>query len=74
MKNSFPLATSIGILGGGQLGRMFIENALRYDLEIHILDPSANAPCAHLTAHFTQGDFKDFETVYQFGKNLDVIT
>ncbi|MFT5072481.1 MAG: 5-(carboxyamino)imidazole ribonucleotide synthase, partial [Chitinophagales bacterium] len=42
--------------------------------EIHILDPSANAPCAHLTAHFTQGDFKDFETVYQFGKNLDVIT
>lgn len=74
MKNSFPLATSIGILGGGQLGRMFIENALRYDVEIHILDPSANAPCAHLTAHFTQGDFKDFETVYQFGKNLDVIT
>ena len=74
MKNQFPLNTKIGILGGGQLGRMFIENALRYDAEIHILDPSANAPCAHLTAHFTQGDFKDYDTVLAFGKTVDVIT
>ncbi len=74
MKNQFPLNTKIGILGGGQLGRMFIENALRYDVEIHILDPSANAPCAHLTAHFTQGDFKDYDTVLAFGKTVDVIT
>jgi len=74
MKNQFPLNTKIGILGGGQLGRMFIENALRYDAEIHILDPSANAPCAHLTAHFTQGDFKDYNTVLAFGQTVDVIT
>jgi 5-(carboxyamino)imidazole ribonucleotide synthase len=74
MKNTFPLATKIGILGGGQLGRMFIENALRYDVEIHILDPSSNAPCAHLTAYFVQGDFKDYETVYKFGQTVDVIS
>ena len=74
INDSFPLATSIGILGGGQLGRMFIENALRYDVQIHVLDPSENAPCAHLTPYFTQGDFKDFDAVYAFGKNLDVVT
>lgn len=74
MKNSSPLSKKIGILGGGQLGRMFIENALRYDVSIHILDPSANAPCAYLTPHFVQGDFKDYNDVYNFGKNLDVVT
>jgi 5-(carboxyamino)imidazole ribonucleotide synthase len=74
MKESFPLNKKIGILGGGQLGRMFIENALRYDVEIHILDPAANAPCKHITKHFTQGDFKDYDTVYQFGQGLDVLT
>lgn len=72
MKN--PLKKSIGFLGGGQLGRMFIENALRYDIEIHVLDPSKDAPCHRICHHFTQGSFKDFETVYQFGKNVDVLT
>jgi 5-(carboxyamino)imidazole ribonucleotide synthase len=74
MIESFPLSKKIGILGGGQLGRMFIENALRYDVEIHILDPAANAPCAHITKHFTKGDFKDYDTVYQFGQAVDVLT
>ena len=74
MKETFPLSKKIGILGGGQLGRMFIENALRYDVEIHILDPAANAPCAYLTKYFTQGDFKDYDTVYQFGQKVDVVT
>lgn len=74
MKTEFPLNTKIGILGGGQLGRMFIENALRYDVEIHVLDPAGNAPCAHITKFFTKGDFKDYDTVYAFGQNVDVIT
>lgn len=74
MENKNPLQKKIGILGGGQLGRMFIENALRYNIEIHILDPSENAPCSTLTPYFTQGSFKDFDTVYHFGKNLDVVT
>ncbi|MEZ4916667.1 MAG: 5-(carboxyamino)imidazole ribonucleotide synthase [Chitinophagales bacterium] len=74
METKNPLQKKIGILGGGQLGRMFIENALRYNVEIHILDPSENAPCSTLTPHFVQGSFKDFDTVYKFGKNVDVVT
>lgn len=63
----------IGILGGGQLGYMFLQNALQYPYEIHILDPSANAPCAPHVHHFVQGDFADFQTVVEFGKDLDAI-
>ena len=63
----------IGILGGGQLGYMFLQNALQYPYEIHILDPSANAPCAKHAHHFVQGDFADYETVLEFGKDLDAI-
>lgn len=63
----------IGILGGGQLGYMFLQNALQYPYEIHILEPSANAPCAKHAHHFVQGDFADYETVLNFGKDLDAI-
>lgn len=63
----------IGILGGGQLGYMFLQNAMQYPVEIHILDPSANAPCAPHAHHFVQGDFADYQTVLDFGKDLDAI-
>lgn len=63
----------IGILGGGQLGRMFIQNALKYDDEIYTLDPDANAPCRNIS-HFTQGNFNDYQTVLDFGQGKDVIT
>ncbi|MEO1653545.1 MAG: 5-(carboxyamino)imidazole ribonucleotide synthase [Bacteroidota bacterium] len=64
----------IGILGGGQLGRMMIQAALSYDVEIHILDPDPEAPCRSFCQYFTYGDFGDFDTVFQFGKDLDAIT
>lgn len=63
----------IGILGGGQLGYMFLQNALQYPYEIHVLDPSANAPCAKHAHQFVQGDFADYQTVMDFGKDLDAI-
>lgn len=63
----------IGILGGGQLGYMFLQNALQYPVEIHILDPSENAPCSRHAHHFVQGDFADYQTVVDFGKDLDAI-
>lgn len=63
----------IGILGGGQLGYMFLQNALKYPAEIHVLDPSENAPCARHAHHFVQGDFADYQTVVDFGKDLDAI-
>lgn len=70
---NFAFVMKIGILGGGQLGYMFLQNALQYPVEIHILDPSENAPCALLAHHFVQGDFADYQTVVDFGKDLDAI-
>jgi 5-(carboxyamino)imidazole ribonucleotide synthase len=63
----------IGILGGGQLGRMLIQEALKYDDEFYTLDPSPDAPC-HTISYFTQGSFNDYETVLNFGKDKDVVT
>lgn len=73
MKKSIPIPI-IGILGGGQLGRMFIQNSIRYDAEIHVLDPDPNAPCAHLANRFVQGDFNDFQSVLDFGRSVQVLT
>ncbi|MCC7051232.1 MAG: ATP-grasp domain-containing protein [Bacteroidia bacterium] len=64
----------IGILGGGQLGRMLMQEAVNYNLQVNILDPDAHAPCKHLCNSFTVGSLQDFDTVYQFGKNCDIIT
>lgn len=63
----------IGILGGGQLGRMFIQEALKYDDEFYVLDPSADCSCAYIS-RFTQGDFNDYQAVIDFGKDKDVLT
>lgn len=63
----------IAVLGGGQLGRMFLENALRYDLEVHVLDPDPSCPCARLTTSFTVGRFDDHETVMRFARDADVV-
>ena len=74
MKNIHSENFKIGMLGGGQLGRMTLQEAYNLNLHIDILDPSENAPCKSLANKFTCGDFKDFETVYNFGKDKDVIT
>lgn len=74
MKNIHSEKFKIGILGGGQLGRMGLQEAYNLNLHISILDPSENAPCKNLASEFVVGDFKDFDTVYQFGKNKDVVT
>ncbi len=74
MESFQPSGLRIGILGGGQLGRMFIQSAINYNLHISILDPDANAPCKDIANHFTKGKLTDFDTVYKFGQNCDVIT
>ncbi len=63
----------IGILGGGQLGRMFLQAANNYPNEISILDPDSAAPCRGLVRNFFQGNLQDYFTVMNFGRNLDVI-
>lgn len=64
----------LGVLGGGQLGRMLIQSAINYNQDIHILDPDPHAPCKDICQHFSVGSLQDFETVYAFGKACDVIT
>ncbi|HEX2617887.1 MAG TPA: 5-(carboxyamino)imidazole ribonucleotide synthase [Flavobacteriales bacterium] len=63
----------IALLGGGQLGRMFLENALRYDVEVWVLDPDPACPCAKLAHHFVQGRFDDHDTVVAFARDADVV-
>ena len=64
----------VGILGGGQLGQMLIQSGISYNISFHILDPSAEAPCRNICERFVQGDFNDFDTVYQFGQTVDLIS
>ncbi|MFT7421529.1 MAG: 5-(carboxyamino)imidazole ribonucleotide synthase [Arcticibacterium sp.] len=64
----------VGILGGGQLGRMLIQSAIDFDVKIKVLDPDFNAPCRGLAHEFILGDFKDFDTVLSFGEDCDIIT
>jgi len=70
-KNSNP---TLGVLGGGQLGRMLIQSAINYNQDIHILDPDPNAPCKDIAQQFTVGSLKDYAAVYAFGQHCDVIT
>ena len=70
----FSSTAKLGILGGGQLGKMLLYTTRKWDITTHVLDPSQSAPAKLACDHFTQGDFKDYQTVYDFSKNLDVIT
>jgi 5-(carboxyamino)imidazole ribonucleotide synthase len=63
-----------GILGGGQLGRMVIQEALRLNIDVHIMDSDPLAPCSKIATSFTCGDIKDFQAVYDFGKKLNTLS
>ncbi len=73
MQNSYQQKT-LGILGGGQLGRMIIQAAINYNIDINILDPDPNAPCKTIARQFFLGNLTDFDTVYAFGQKCDIIT
>ncbi|MDB5199903.1 MAG: 5-(carboxyamino)imidazole ribonucleotide synthase [Chitinophagaceae bacterium] len=64
----------IGILGGGQLGRMLLQAAANYPVETFVMENDNECPAAHLCNHFINGDIKNFDDVYNFGKELDAIT
>jgi len=64
----------LGILGGGQLGRMLIQQAINYNVSIKVLDPDRGAPCRKLCDEFVVGSLSDYETVYNFGKRVDLLT
>lgn len=67
-------AMRIGILGGGQLGRMLLQEAANYPVETFVLENDPACPAAHLCHHFTKGDLKNYDDVVAFGKELDLIT
>jgi 5-(carboxyamino)imidazole ribonucleotide synthase len=64
----------VGILGGGQLGRMLLQAAANFDVTTYVLENDAQCPAAHLCHHFTLGNIQDYDAVYNFGKNLDALT
>ena len=64
----------IGVLGGGQLGRMLIQEATNLNLHIHILDPDKNAPCSSIAQSFTCAPLTDYDAVIEFGKDKSLIT
>ena len=74
MNHRVDLTTKLGILGGGQLGRMLIQEAVNFNIHISVIDPSVNAPCADLANNFVVGNFNDYQTVLDFGKTVDVLT
>lgn len=74
MANYFSSQFTLGILGGGQLGKMLLYETRKFDIRTHVLDPSAESPCRIACDYFERGELMDFDTVYAFGKNVDVLT
>ena len=72
--NYFSSDFKLGILGGGQLGKMLLHETRKFDVQTFVLDPSDEAPCVLACNKFYQGDLSDYDTVYEFGKRVDVLT
>lgn len=72
--NYFSSNFKLGILGGGQLGKMMLYNTRKYDIYTCVLDPSKDAPARLACDEFTVGDLLDYDTVVNFGKQVDVLT
>ena len=73
MANKFYQQFKLGVLGGGQLGRMLIQSGIDLNIEFNVLDPDPNAPCSQIS-NFTCGKLTDFDTVISFGEKCDLIT
>ena len=73
MNSEFSTETKIGILGGGQLGRMLIQAGIDLNLKFKVLDPDIHAPCAAIS-NFKEGKLTDYETVIRFGSECDILT
>jgi 5-(carboxyamino)imidazole ribonucleotide synthase len=72
--NYFSSDFKLGILGGGQLGKMLLQVTSRLSIKTNILDPSEDSPCKNLCNEFEIGNLMDFDAVYQFGKKCDLVT
>ena len=70
----FSSAFTLGILGGGQLGKMMLYETRKWDIRTKVMDSSEDAPCKIACDEFVQGSLMDFDAVYNFGKDVDVLT
>ena len=64
----------LGIISGGQLGKMLIQEASKWAIATYVLDPDPDCPAKRIATEHVQGDFLDFDTVYAFGKEVDILT
>lgn len=74
MKSWYSKDFKVGVLGGGQLGRMLMQEAVNYDIKLCMMDKDPFAPCSRFSHEFTNNDILDYEAVLEFGKDKDVIT
>lgn len=74
VKNYFSSNFRLGVLGGGQLGKMLLAETQKFDIYTCILDAASDAPCSQICNEFHQGNLMDFNTVYNFGKKVDLLT
>ncbi len=74
MINYFSSDFKLGILGGGQLGKMLLYETRKYDVQTFVMDPNPEAPCKIACNHFEEGDLMDYDTVVNFGSQVDVLT
>ena len=74
MSNPLPQGACIGILGGGQLGRMLAVAASRLGLKAHIFEPGANPPAGHVANQVTTASYEDYAALRRFAQSVDVIT
>jgi 5-(carboxyamino)imidazole ribonucleotide synthase len=74
VKNYFSSNFRLGVLGGGQLGKMLLAETHKLDIHTAILDSNKNAPCAAICNKFVIGNLLDFDAVYNFGKTVDLLT
>lgn len=64
----------LGILGGGQLGKMMLYETRKWDITTKVMDDSKEAPCAIACNEFVLGNLLDYDAVMDFGKDVDVLT
>ena len=64
----------VGILGGGQLGRMLLQEAANYPVQVHVMERDEHCPAANLSHKFIKGDITAYEDVVKFGEGVDVLT
>ncbi len=72
--NYFSSDFKLGILGGGQLGKMLLADTRKFDIQTLVLDPSEEAPSQFGCNAFYKGSLMDFDTVYKFGKMVNLLT